>query len=52
MRDVTRLPEFKALRAAYAALKPLNPEARRKVIEALHALMTISPGRAHRPKKP
>lgn len=45
MRDVTRLPEFKALKAAYAALEPLSPESRRKVIEALHALMKISPGR-------
>lgn len=46
MRDVTRLPEFRALKSAFAALEPLNPESRRKVVEALHALLTISPGRA------
>lgn len=52
-----KLPEFKALEAVYAALSPLNPEGRRKVIEAVHALLKISAGRAGedkgrpRPKK-
>jgi hypothetical protein len=38
-------PEFKALEAVYAALTPLDPEGRRKVIEAIHALLTISAGK-------
>lgn len=38
------LPEFKALEAVYGALTPLNPEGRRKVIEAVHVLLEISAG--------
>lgn len=42
--DPRKLPEFKALEAVCAALAPLDPEGRRKVIEAVHALMRISAG--------
>lgn len=42
---LAKLPEFQALSGAYAALEPLDPEGRRKVVEALHALLEISPGR-------
>lgn len=44
MAGLKALPEFKALEAVAAALAPLNPEGRRKVIEAVHALMEISAG--------
>ena len=44
MKDLRKLPEFKALESVYAALLPLNPESRRKVLEAIHALMAISAG--------
>jgi len=36
---------FAALEAVLAALAPLDPEERRKVIEAVHALVDVSPGR-------
>jgi hypothetical protein len=42
------LPEnktLKALAAVVAALAPLDPEARRRALEATHALLEISPGR-------
>jgi hypothetical protein len=39
-----KLPEFKALQGVYAALLPLKPEGRRKVVEAIHALLEISAG--------
>jgi hypothetical protein len=42
--SLRKLPEFKALEAVYRALTPLDPEGRRKVIEAIHALLEISPG--------
>lgn len=42
--SLRKLPEFKALEAVYRALTPLEPEGRRKVIEAIHALLKISPG--------
>ena len=42
---IVNTPEFKALDAAYRAMKPLDPEGRRKVVEALHTLLKISPGR-------
>lgn len=44
-RRLRQSPEFKALEQVYAALLPLEPEARRKVIEAIHALLRISEGR-------
>lgn len=44
-RRLRRSPEFKALEQVYAALSPLDPEGRRKVIEAIHALLRISEGR-------
>jgi hypothetical protein len=37
--------EFLALEKALRALAPLDPEGRRKVIEAVHALLKISPGK-------
>ncbi len=46
--DVERLrkmPEFTALQQVCAALLPLDPEGRRKVIEAVHALMKVSAGK-------
>jgi hypothetical protein len=43
--SLKKLPEFKALESVYAALSPLDPEGRRKVIEAIHALLTISAGK-------
>lgn len=44
VRRLSRDPAFAALRAVYAALLPLDPEGRRKVIEAVHALLKVSPG--------
>ena len=44
MAKLNELPEFKALQTVLRALKPLTPEGRRKVIEATHALITISAG--------
>ena len=44
--SLRKLPEFKALEAVYCALTPLDPEGRRKVIEAIHALLKISPGKS------
>ncbi len=44
--ELTRLPEFAALTKVLAALRPLSPEGRRKVVEAVHALLEVSPGRA------
>lgn len=41
-------PAFKALRTVYAALLPLNPEGRRKVMEAIHSLLPISEGKKGR----
>jgi hypothetical protein len=38
-------PAFKALEKVLAALAPLDPEGRRRVIEAVHALLPISPGK-------
>ncbi|MEK7858058.1 MAG: hypothetical protein AAB320_02870 [Elusimicrobiota bacterium] len=38
-------PTFQALEKVYAALRPLDPEQRRRVIEALHALLKVSEGR-------
>lgn len=35
---------LKALETTLAALAPLDPEERRKVIEAVHALIDVSPG--------
>ena len=37
-------PQLKALQSVHAALSPLDPEGRRKVIEAIHALLEISAG--------
>lgn len=48
MRRLRRDPAFGALRAVYAALLPLDPEGRRKVIEAIHALLKISPGESRK----
>lgn len=39
-----RMPEFAALQQVCAALLPLDPEGRRKVVEAAHSLMKISAG--------
>jgi hypothetical protein len=36
---------LKSLAAVVAALAPLDPESRRRVLEAAHALVEISPGR-------
>ncbi len=44
MANLRILPEFKAVEAVLAALTPLKPEGRRKVIEAVHALIEISVG--------
>jgi len=44
IQALKKLPEFKALEGVYAALLPLSPEGRRKVIEAIHALIPISAG--------
>lgn len=43
--------EFKALQSVHAALKPLNPESRRKVVEAVHTLIEISVGISRPGKK-
>ncbi len=53
MKDFTKLPEFKALAAVLTAMAPLKPEGRRKVVEALHALLEISPGNnpSHEPER-
>jgi hypothetical protein len=45
IQSLKKLPEFTALEGVYAALRPLTPEGRRKVIEAIHALLPISAGR-------
>ncbi len=37
-------PAFRALEKVLAALTPLNPEDRRKVIEAVHVLLPVSSG--------
>lgn len=44
-------PAFRALQSAYAALLPLSPEGRRKVIEALHGLLTVSAGKQAEERK-
>lgn len=44
LEKLRRMPEFRALQQVCAALLPLEPEGRRKVIEAVHALMKISAG--------
>lgn len=44
MDALKSLPAFAALERVIAALAPLNPEERRKVVEAVHALLPISPG--------
>jgi|GEM_PF-3146092 len=36
---------LKSLSAVVAALSPLDPESRRRVIEAVHALLEVSRGR-------
>jgi hypothetical protein len=36
---------MRALEKVVAALTPLNPESRRRVLEAVHALVEISAGR-------
>ncbi len=41
-----------ALEKVIAALAPLNPEARRRVIEATHTLVEIGAGRRGGDKKP
>lgn len=51
LERLAKMPEFKALAGAYAALQPLTPEGRRKVIEALHALLEVSPGTRGQDKK-
>lgn len=38
-------PAFKALEAVYRALRPLDAEKRRRVVEAVHTLLEISPGK-------
>ena len=44
MTDLDKLPEFKALERVHGALKPLKPEGRRRVIEAIHTLLEIGEG--------
>jgi hypothetical protein len=46
MKTLSDLPEFRALEAVVRALAPLEPEGRRKVIEAVHALLPVSAGKA------
>jgi len=46
LAKLSKDPAFKALRSVYGALLPLSPEGRRKVIEAVHALLPISKGRS------
>jgi len=41
---------MKSLSAVVAALAPLDPESRRRVLEAAHALLEVSPGRQGRDK--
>ena len=43
--------EFKALQSVHAALTPLTPESRRKVIEAVHTLIEVSVGKVRPGKK-
>ena len=40
---------LKALERVHAALEPLDPEQRRQVVEAAHALLEISAGKKNGP---
>jgi len=51
LAKIKRLPTFKALESVVAALSPLAPEDRRKVIEATHSLLNISAGRQGQDQK-
>ncbi len=46
--------ELAALQTVYSALKPLKPEARRKIVVAIHSLLDISQGLppGHAPQGP
>lgn len=43
-RALPSVSELSALAKVHAALRPLDPERRRRVIEAVHALLEISAG--------
>lgn len=43
--------EFKSLQLVHAALTPLNPESRRRVIEAVHTLIKVASGKVRPDKK-
>ena len=43
-------PAFDALRRVYAALLPLSPERRRRVVEAVHGLLAVSAGERRKGK--
>ena len=45
MTNFNKLPEFKALQTVLKAMAPLKPEGRRRIIEAVHALLEVSPGK-------
>jgi hypothetical protein len=45
MADLKKAPEFKALQAVLVAMAPLSPEGRRRVVEAVHALLEVSAGK-------
>ena len=44
MKNIEQTPEFRALESVYNAMKPLKPESRRRIIEAVHTLLEISQG--------
>ena len=44
MKNFNQLPEFKALQTVLTALSPIKPEGRRRIIEAVHALLDVSAG--------
>ena len=44
MTELDRTPEFKALQTVLGALQKITPEGRRRIIEAVHALLQVSAG--------
>jgi hypothetical protein len=54
MKPVPERRVLAALEAVVRAMEPLDPESRRRVVEALHALLPIGEGRRgqDRPAKP
>jgi hypothetical protein len=49
---MTEAKTLKSLAAVVAALAPLDPESRRRVIEAVHALIPVSRGRTGKDAEP